>query len=249
MRIQLENVTLLNPDPAKGTTLGPAVWLSWKVKPSTQGWEPAQGHYNERAGHELLDPSAFLLSLSQVSGPAAPAQSYTVLFRAQTAPGGPGAPWAEALLAGRQSAELGGLHWGQDYEFKVRPSTGRARGPDSNVLLLRLPEQGQGQISPEPNHRPSGPFLSGGPWTVPLHSGGIIDPTPGFLPCSGNQSSYSHQCGLPPCVLIPVLSLKSSPSAFLTVFLPPPSAQFPSPGGDPKTWQWQCPCELGPTTC
>uniref|UniRef100_A0A671EDS0 Roundabout homolog 4 n=1 Tax=Rhinolophus ferrumequinum TaxID=59479 RepID=A0A671EDS0_RHIFE len=106
VRIQLENVTLLNPDPAKGTKLGPAVWLSWKV-----------------------------------SGPAAPAQSYTVLFRAQTAPGGQGAPWAEALLAGRQNAELGGLHWGQDYEFKVRPSTGRARGPDSNVLLLRLPEQ------------------------------------------------------------------------------------------------------------
>lgn len=106
VRIQLENVTLLKPDPAKGTKLGPTVWLSWKV-----------------------------------SGPAAPAQSYTVLFRAQTAPGGQGAPWAEALLAGWQSAELGGLQWGQDYEFKVRPSTGRARGPDSNVLLLRLPEK------------------------------------------------------------------------------------------------------------
>ncbi|XP_031526239.2 roundabout homolog 4 isoform X1 [Vicugna pacos] len=106
VRIQLENVTLLNSDPAKGTKPGPAVWLSWKV-----------------------------------SGPAAPAQSYTALFRAQAAPGGQGAPWAEALLAGWQSAELGGLHWGQDYEFKVRPSSGRAQGPDSNVLLLRLPEQ------------------------------------------------------------------------------------------------------------
>lgn len=155
MRIQLENVTLLKPDPAKGTKLGPTVWLSWKV-----------------------------------SGPAAPAQSYTVLFRAQTAQGGQGAPWAEALLAGWQSAELGGLQWGQDYEFKVRPSTGRARGPDSNVLLLRLPEKGQGQIPPEPNNRPSGPFLSGGPWAGPLHSGGIMGPTP------GKQSSYSHQCGL-----------------------------------------------------
>uniref|UniRef100_A0A2K6EPD1 Roundabout guidance receptor 4 n=1 Tax=Propithecus coquereli TaxID=379532 RepID=A0A2K6EPD1_PROCO len=106
VRIRLENVTLLQPDPAKGPKPGPAVWLSWKV-----------------------------------SGPAAPAQSYTALFRAQTAPGGQGAPWAEALLDGWQSAELGGLHWGQDYEFKVRPSSGRARGPDSNVLLLRLPEQ------------------------------------------------------------------------------------------------------------
>ncbi|KAB0390829.1 hypothetical protein E2I00_007152 [Balaenoptera physalus] len=106
VRIQLENVTLLNPDPAKGTQPGPAVWLSWKV-----------------------------------SGPAAPAQSYTALFRTQAAPGGQGAPWAEALLAGWQSAELEGLHWGQDYEFKVRPSSGRAQGPDSNVLLLRLPEQ------------------------------------------------------------------------------------------------------------
>nr|XP_054381479.1 roundabout homolog 4 [Pongo abelii] len=106
VRIQLENVTLLNPDPAKGPKPGPAVWLSWKV-----------------------------------SGPAAPAQSYTALFRTQTAPGGQGAPWAEELLAGWQSAELGGLHWGQDYEFKVRPSSGRARGPDSNVLLLRLPEK------------------------------------------------------------------------------------------------------------
>lgn len=80
---------------------------------------------------------------SQVSGPAAPAQSYTALFRTQTAPGGQGGPWAEVLLAGYQSAELGGLQWGQDYEFKVRPSSGRAQGPDSNVLLLRLPEQGQ----------------------------------------------------------------------------------------------------------
>ncbi|XP_045411678.1 roundabout homolog 4 isoform X2 [Lemur catta] len=106
VRIQLENVTLLQPDPAKGPKPGPAVWLSWKV-----------------------------------SGPAAPAQSYTALFRTQTAQGDQGAPWAEALLAGWQSAELGGLHWGQDYEFKVRPSSGRARGPDSNVLLLRLPEQ------------------------------------------------------------------------------------------------------------
>ncbi|XP_062950215.1 roundabout homolog 4 isoform X2 [Cynocephalus volans] len=106
VRIQLENVTLLNPNPAKGPHPGPAVWLSWKV-----------------------------------SGPAAPAQSYTALFRAQAALGSQGAPWAEALLAGWQSAELGGLHWGRDYEFKVRPSSGRARGPDSNVLLLRLPEQ------------------------------------------------------------------------------------------------------------
>ncbi|OWK17397.1 hypothetical protein Celaphus_00013515 [Cervus elaphus hippelaphus] len=106
VHIQLENVTLLNPDPKKGTKPGPAVWLSWKV-----------------------------------SGPAAPAQSYTALFRTQAAPGGQGAPWAEALLAGWQSAELGGLHWGQYYEFKVRPSSGRAQGPDSKVLLLRLPEQ------------------------------------------------------------------------------------------------------------
>ncbi|XP_037697787.1 roundabout homolog 4 isoform X2 [Choloepus didactylus] len=106
VRIQLENVTLLKPDPAKGPKPGPTVWLSWKV-----------------------------------SGPAAPAQSYTALFRAQPVAGDQGAPWAEAPLAGSQSAELGGLHWGQDYEFKVRPSSGRARGPDSNVLLLRLPER------------------------------------------------------------------------------------------------------------
>ncbi|EPQ10571.1 Roundabout like protein 4 [Myotis brandtii] len=106
VRIQLENVTLLNPGPSKGTKPAPAVWLSWKV-----------------------------------SGPAAPAQSYTALFRTQPVPGGQGAPWAEALLAGSQSAELRGLRWGQDYEFKVRPSSGRAQGPDSNVLLLRLPEQ------------------------------------------------------------------------------------------------------------
>uniref|UniRef100_A0A8C6EM40 Roundabout homolog 4 n=1 Tax=Marmota marmota marmota TaxID=9994 RepID=A0A8C6EM40_MARMA len=106
VRIQLENVTLLNPDPEKSPKSGPIVWLSWKV-----------------------------------SGPAAPAQSYTALFRIQTASGGQAVPWAEELLVGWQSAELGGLHWGQDYEFKVRPSSGRARGPDSNVLLLRLPEQ------------------------------------------------------------------------------------------------------------
>ncbi|XP_029399518.1 roundabout homolog 4 isoform X1 [Mus pahari] len=106
VRIQLENVTLLNPDPVKGPKPGPAVWLSWKV-----------------------------------SGPAAPAESYTALFRAQRSPRDQGSPWTEVLLRGLQSAKLGGLHWGQDYEFKVRPSSGRARGPDSNVLLLRLPEQ------------------------------------------------------------------------------------------------------------
>lgn len=37
MRIQLENVTLLNPGPSEGTTPGPAVWLSWKVRPGAQG--------------------------------------------------------------------------------------------------------------------------------------------------------------------------------------------------------------------
>lgn len=35
VHIQLENVTLLNPDPAKSTKPGPAVWLSWKVRPRT----------------------------------------------------------------------------------------------------------------------------------------------------------------------------------------------------------------------
>lgn len=35
VHIQLENVTLLNPDPKKGTKPGPAVWLSWKVRPGT----------------------------------------------------------------------------------------------------------------------------------------------------------------------------------------------------------------------
>ncbi|EDL25430.1 roundabout homolog 4 (Drosophila), isoform CRA_d [Mus musculus] len=106
VRIQLENVTLLNPEPVKGPKPGPSVWLSWKV-----------------------------------SGPAAPAESYTALFRTQRSPRDQGSPWTEVLLRGLQSAKLGGLHWGQDYEFKVRPSSGRARGPDSNVLLLRLPEQ------------------------------------------------------------------------------------------------------------
>ncbi|ERE75801.1 putative roundabout-like protein [Cricetulus griseus] len=106
VRIQLENVTLLNPEPVKGPKPGPAVWLSWKV-----------------------------------SGPAAPAESYTALFRTQRDPRDQASPWTEVLLRGSRSAKLGGLLWGQDYEFKVRPSTGRARGPDSNVLLLRLPEQ------------------------------------------------------------------------------------------------------------
>lgn len=47
MHIRLENVTLMNPNPTKGTKPGPAVWLSWKVRPSTQGRElgrePVQG--------------------------------------------------------------------------------------------------------------------------------------------------------------------------------------------------------------
>lgn len=32
VHIQLENVTLLNPDPEKSPKPGPAVWLSWKVR-------------------------------------------------------------------------------------------------------------------------------------------------------------------------------------------------------------------------
>lgn len=35
VRIQLENVTLLNPEPVKGPKPGPAVWLSWKVRQRT----------------------------------------------------------------------------------------------------------------------------------------------------------------------------------------------------------------------
>ncbi|XP_060035798.1 roundabout homolog 4 isoform X3 [Erinaceus europaeus] len=139
VRIQLENVTLLNPEPepAKHPQPGPAVWLSWKV-----------------------------------SGPAAPAQAYTALFRAQAA-GGPGTPWAEALLAGWQSAELGGLRWGQDYELKVRPSSGRARGPDSNVLLLRLPEQAPSAPPQEVTLKPGNGsiFVSWAPPPTENHNG------------------------------------------------------------------------------
>uniref|UniRef100_A0A452T1N6 Roundabout guidance receptor 4 n=1 Tax=Ursus maritimus TaxID=29073 RepID=A0A452T1N6_URSMA len=111
-----------------------------RVSVQGKAWDLGVALVQEELVGNSLTPS-FLWTPSQVSGPAAPAQSYTALFRVQTAPGGPGAPWAEALLAGWQSAELGGLLWGQDYEFKVRPSSGRAQGPDSNVLLLRLPEQ------------------------------------------------------------------------------------------------------------
>lgn len=135
----------------------------------------------EPAASSLTPPLlSVLCTLSQVSGPAAPAQSYTALFRVQTAPGGPGAPWSEALLTGWQSAELGGLLWGKDYEFKVRPSSGRAQGPDSNVLLLRLPEQGQRQMSSGFNSVLSDTFLSVGPWTVPLQPGGTVGLTPGL---------------------------------------------------------------------
>lgn len=154
---------------------------------------------------------AFLWTLCQVSGPAAPAQSYTALFRTQTAPGGQGAPWAEALLAGWQSAELGGLHWGQDYEFKVRPSSGRAQGPDSNVLLLRLPERGQGQVPPGPDSIPSGPFLSGGPWTVPPQSRGMVGPTPGLPTVLGRQTSWALREALIFSLVCPHLCPHPSP--------------------------------------
>lgn len=136
-------MTLLNPEPVKGPKPGPAVWLSWKVRQKTQKTPRLQ----IRTATSSLVPSSFLtLTSSQVSGPAAPAESYTALFRAQRVPRDQGSPWTEVLLSGLQNAKLGGLHWGQDYEFKVRPSSGRARGPDSNVLLLRLPEQGQSGI-------------------------------------------------------------------------------------------------------
>lgn len=141
VRIQLENVTLLNPEPVKGPKPGPTVWLSWKVKQRTQ---EVRTHPDE-GSHELPQTLIPTPTSSQVSGPAAPAESYTALFRAQRTPRDQGSPWTEELLDGLQSAELGGLRWGQDYEFKVRPSSGRARGPDSNVLLLRVPEQGQGR--------------------------------------------------------------------------------------------------------
>lgn len=57
MRIHLENVTLLNPVPSKGTKAGPAVWLSWKVRPRTRGGSQARAR--ERTGHESLSPSPF----------------------------------------------------------------------------------------------------------------------------------------------------------------------------------------------
>lgn len=186
--------------------------------------------------------------LSQVSGPAAPAQSYTALFRAQTVPGGQAAPWAEALLAGWQSAELGGLHWGQDYEFKVRPSSGRARGPDSNVLLLRLPEQGQGQMPGDPITGPLVPSCLGALEDCPSPGWGG-GPAPGLPPALVRRAEVA----LPsvwPLALCPHPSSfpESSPSAFLKAWLPLPSAQCPSSGGDPQTWQWQHPCDLGATT-
>ena len=166
--------------------------------------------------------------LSQVSGPAAPAQSYTALFRAQTVPGGQAAPWAEALLAGWQSAELGGLHWGQDYEFKVRPSSGRARGPDSNVLLLRLPEQGQGQMPGDPI---TGPL-------VPSCLGALEDcPSPGWggvscswTPSCTGQASRGH-------IAISVASGPVSPSQLFprVLSLSIPKSLAPSP---------QCPVPL-----
>lgn len=59
VHIQLENVTLLNPDPKKGTKPGPAVWLSWKVRPGTWG---GTGTAPERAAHkspESSPPPAF----------------------------------------------------------------------------------------------------------------------------------------------------------------------------------------------
>lgn len=140
VRIQLENVTLLNPEPVKGPKPGPAVWLSWKV-----------------------------------SGPAAPAQSYTALFRAQRDPRDQGSPWTEVLLDGLLNAKLGGLRWGQDYEFKVRPSSGRARGPDSNVLLLRLPEQVPSAPPQEVTLRPGNGsvFVSWAPPPAENHNGFI----------------------------------------------------------------------------
>ncbi|XP_031200711.1 roundabout homolog 4 isoform X2 [Mastomys coucha] len=138
VRIQLENVTLLNPEPVKDPKPEAAVWLSWKV-----------------------------------SGPAAPAESYTALFRAQRVPMDQGSPWTEVLLHGLQNAKLGGLHWGHDYEFKVRPSSGRARGPDSNVLLLRLPEQVPSAPPQEVTLRPGNGsiFVSWAPPPAESHNG------------------------------------------------------------------------------
>ena len=42
VRIQLENVTLLNPEPVKGPKPGPSVWLSWKVRQRSQKTPRAQ---------------------------------------------------------------------------------------------------------------------------------------------------------------------------------------------------------------
>lgn len=154
-----------------------------------KAWDLGVAPVQEELVGNSLTPS-FFWTPSQVSGPAAPAQSYTALFRVQTAPGGPGAPWAEALLAGWQSAELRGLLWGQDYEFKVRPSSGRAQGPDSNVLLLRLPEQGQRQMPAGLSSILSGTFLSVGPWTVPLQSGGMVGLTPGLPSAVASKQNY-----------------------------------------------------------
>ncbi|MEJ1283646.1 roundabout guidance receptor 4 [Cricetulus griseus] len=161
VRIQLENVTLLNPEPVKGPKPGPAVWLSWKV-----------------------------------SGPAAPAESYTALFRTQRDPRDQASPWTEVLLRGSRSAKLGGLLWGQDYEFKVRPSTGRARGPDSNVLLLRLPEQAPSAPPQEVTLKPgnSSVLVTWAPPPAENHNGVIR----GYQPSFPYRAAPSQQLPIAP---------------------------------------------------
>lgn len=217
-----------------------------------KAWDLGVALVQEELVGNSLTPS-FLWTPSQVSGPAAPAQSYTALFRVQTAPGGPGAPWAEALLAGWQSAELGGLLWGQDYEFKVRPSSGRAQGPDSNVLLLRLPEQGQRQMPAGLSSILSGIILSVAPGLSHSSLGGwwvlLLDSLLPWPASRTTRSSSSCQCGLRPHAPPSSVSWSLILQHILQPLFLPSSAQCPSPGGDLKTWQQQCSCELVPTTC
>lgn len=153
-------------DPAESRTCErPQTWASCVAQLEGEA-EDTESESSPRAQMKaaMSSPGPYPYSTSpQVSGPAAPAESYTALFRAQRAHRNQESPWAEVLLGSLQSAKLGGLHWGQDYEFKVRPSSGRARGPDSNVLLLRLPEQGQGRVLTG--------LRGGGSSSIPVQSG------------------------------------------------------------------------------
>lgn len=131
----------------------------------------------------------------------------------------------------------------------MRPSSGRAQGPESNVLLLRLPEQGQRQMPAGLSRILAGPLLSVGLWTIPLQSGGMVGLTPRLPSAVASKLScrklsflsvWSVTASLSPALLpgVPSCTMPYSLSSPTPVPSAPPQEVTLKPGNSSVLVSW-----------